>query len=139
MLKYSGDPKIFIDENGADLVFTGGQPSMDEGVENKLQIALFTEQGWPGNILFDDPADRIGSDFLNAARQPITIQSFNNIRDAAKKALNESFGDVTVEVTNPTSWNINVLIRLPGSGLNVLLTTKNGINWQYQIEKDEMI
>jgi hypothetical protein len=139
MLTYSGDPKIYIDENGADLIFEGGQPSMDEGVENRLQIALFTEPGWPGNTLFDDPVERIGSNFLGAVHQPITVQSLNNIRDAAKKALADGFGDTVVNVSNPMGRNINVLIRLPGLQLEVLLTTKNGINWQYQIEKEKTI
>ena len=135
MLNYNGDPKIYIDENGADLIFRGGQPDMDQGVENKVLIALFTRNDWAPNILFDDPVERIGSDFEDAVRKPVTLSSLNNIRDAAKKALADGFGDVTVDVENPSGKRINVYITLPGEQLSFLLMTRNGINWQYQTQK----
>jgi hypothetical protein len=137
MLIYSGDPKLYLDGQGADLVFRGGQPDMEQGIENASQMVLFTTPGWPGNALFDDVDERIGSDFVDAAHAPITISSLNNIRDAAEKAFSaEYFGDVTAEVTNPVNSQIYVRITLPGQAYEVLLTTTNGVNWQFQGENE---
>lgn len=132
---FQGDPRIFIDENGADLKFIGGQPIMDGGVENLAVISLFTEPGWAGNDLFRNSDQIIGSSFQSAASQTITQSSLNRIRDAAEKALkNPAFGEVTVTVTNPTGYQIHVsaLIKPPGSDAKELSLTKNGLNWQIQ-------
>lgn len=135
MLEYSGDPQIYLDENGATLHFLGGQPDMDRGVVNMIFISLFTQKGWPGNVLFNNFEEQIGSDFITALREPITLRSLNNIRDAAVKALSgDFFGDVIVSVTNPISNRLKIKIELPGQALNVLLNTKNGLNWSYQIQ-----
>lgn len=132
---FQGDPRLFLNEEGSRLIFTGGQPAMDAGLENLALISLFTAPGWAGNTLFDNPDQKIGSNFEEAARQPITLSALNNVRDAAEKALqSEAFGKVTVDVSNPVSQRINVriLIEPPGADIKVLLLTKNGLNWQAQ-------
>lgn len=132
---FQGDPRLILDVDGSRLQFTGGQPLLDPGVENLALISLFTSRGWPGNDLFADPNQQIGSDFESAARQPITIQSLNDIRDAAEKALdNPAFGKITVDVSNPTGSRIDVkiVIEPPGADLMTLLLTKHSLNWQLQ-------
>ncbi len=133
--RFQGDPRIILTENGAKLIFTGGQPILDQGVENQALIALFTTQGWAGNTLFTNPDQKIGGDFVEASRQAITLTSLNNIRDAALKALQAPiFGDIEIEVTNPTSYQIKteITIKPPGEDPQTIILLKNGINWVLQ-------
>ena len=132
---FQGDPRLFLDENGARFEFIGGQPIMDGGLENLALISLFTDKGWPGNDFFANPDQQIGSDFELATQQPITLSALNVIRNAALKALeNPAFGEVSVDVSNPVSQRISVkvLIRPPGDDVRELLLTTNGLNWQIQ-------
>ncbi len=132
---YQGDPRLFLDADGSYLVFKGGQPVMDRGLENMVMIKLFTRKGWAGNAVLPNEANHIGSDFLASFDQPITITSFNDIRNATLKALKDpAFGDIEVNVSNPQSYRINVdiLIRFPGGDILKLLVTKNGLNWTAQ-------
>lgn len=134
-MSFDGDPKLILNENGSELIFTGGQPVMDAGLENLALISLFTRTGWVGNDLFPDPNQKIGSNFEESTNQPITLNALNDIRDAAIKALTDPiFGNVTVNVTNPNGYNINVqiIIEPPGQDIQELLISKNGINWQSQ-------
>lgn len=133
--RFQGDPRLVLTENGAKIIFTGGQPVMDQGVENLALISLFTMQGWAGNVLFTDPNQKIGSDFIDASLEAITLTSLNKIRDAALKALvNPLFGSVEVEVTNPTSYQIktDIILKPPGEDPQALTLLKNGINWIVQ-------
>jgi hypothetical protein len=132
---YQGDPRLFLTADGSKLNFVGGQPTMDRGLENLVLISLFTAPDWPGNDLFNDVNQRIGSDFEEIANQPITIQSLNAIQNAAERALQSPvFGTVTVEVNNPSGYriDISILIEPPGFDARELLVTKNGINWTSQ-------
>ena len=133
--RFQGDPRLVLTENGAKFVYSGGQPVMDQGVENQALIALFTTRGWAGNILFTDPNQKIGSDFITASLEAITLTSLNKIRDAALKALAAPiFGDIAVEVTNPTSYQIKTEIEIkpPGEDPQTIILLKNGINWVLQ-------
>lgn len=135
-MSFQGDPLLSLGVDGSKLTFVGGQPVMDRGLENLVLISLFTSQGWSGNDLFDDVNQKIGSDFLSSANQSITLDSLNDIKDAAEKALVDPiFGKVTVTVLNPNSYRIEVkiVIEPPGEDIQELLVSKNGINWQAQI------
>ncbi len=107
---------------------------MDKGLENFVLISLFTRKGWFGNS-FVRERFHIGSDFQSAMEAPITMESFNNIRFAAEKALNHSsIGKITVDVSNPIYFRLNVLIRIepPGQPEENFLLTKDGLNWFFQ-------
>ena len=135
-LIYQGDPKLTLDCDGADLTYKDGQPVMDRGLENLALISLFTEEGWGGNALFRDPAQKVGSGFMEAHRQPINLSALNDIRDAAEKALDiDVFGSVEAVTTNPRSDVIRTVITIepPGKDLQTLIITKNGLNWIAQI------
>lgn len=124
-----GDPKLILTADGSSLQFTGGQPLMDQGLENLALISLFTRPGWVGNQLIKS---EIGSDFEEAVDQPITRQSLERVRDAAVKAMDSKlFGSVAVEVTNPTGHRINVIIRIDRTGAALELSREGGV-WYYQ-------
>jgi hypothetical protein len=130
-----GDPKLILTEQGSKLKFTGGQPLMDQGLENLALISLFSMPGWAGNVLFPDANQKLNSDFLTVARQPVTISMLNDLREAAERALvNPAFGEVTVVVTNPNSYRLNVEITIepPGQDIKILTLTKYGNNWLAQ-------
>jgi len=132
---FSGDPRLFLGPDGSKLIYKGGQPIMDQGLENLAIIALFTEEGWAGNYLFSDTNEQVGSDFLKATRQPLTLQALVDIEQAAVRALtNPAFGRITVEASNPESNKIEVVILLepPGQDSQTIILTRNGLNWQAQ-------
>lgn len=117
------DPRLILGPDGSRLQFTGGQPLLDHGLENLVLISLFTAQQWIGNRFMATP---VGSDFEETCNQPITRQSLNLIRQAAERALALTvLGKVTVVVTNPNGYRIDVQIG------SVCLTRNNG-NWSFQ-------
>ncbi len=82
--------------------------------------------------MFDDVNQKIGSDFEESTRQPITLQNLIDNQDAALKALkNAAFNNVEVEVLNPNGYRRDITIRLepPGQDVDTLTITKNGLNW----------
>ncbi|KPK96000.1 hypothetical protein AMJ80_02345 [bacterium SM23_31] len=134
MNRYQGDPKLVLGENGSYLVYKGGQPVMDQGLENQIQIQYLTEEGWCGNVFL--PTDRrIGSNFLVTARGAITIDKLNDIRQASENALkNQAFGKIATTVNNPTSDRLDVetIVESPGKDIQVLTLIRNRGNWVAQ-------
>ena len=119
-----GDPKLILTVDGSALQFTGGVALMDRGLENLALISLFTGPGWVGNQLI---GTAIGSDFEEAADQPITRQSLNRVRDAAILALDSQlFGSVEVVVANPTGHRLIVTIRIERAGATLELSREGG-------------
>jgi phage gp46-like protein len=117
------DPRIILSADGARLQFSGGQPLLDHGLENLVLISLFSAPGWVGNRFM---VREIGSDFEEACNQPITRQSLERIRNAAERALALTIlGKVTVEVSNPNSYRLDVRVG------SVCLTRNNG-TWSFQ-------
>lgn len=138
---YQGDPRLSIEENGATLTFKGGQPVMDQGLENVPLIDLFTKKGWWGNELFENPDERIGSDFEEVAREPATLTAILDTETTAKAALQHMIDtglakSVLVRARNPEGGRVEVaiLIEPPGKDLLALLATKHGVNWIAQKE-----
>ena len=124
---YEGDPKIVIDADGASLEFKGGQPIMDRGIENSVIIDLGTkskgidshQNGWIGNYLFADPAQRIGTDYQDSfENQPITLGGLAIREQATKKALSGSvYGEIESDVSNPSADKItNKIVVNPPAG-----------------------
>jgi hypothetical protein len=139
MSRFQGDPRLIITPDGSTLRFKGGQPVMDGGFENAVLISLFTRPGWVGNALFDDPAQRIGSDYEEANELPITIENNDRVREAAKRALANFETDnlverIDIEVTNPFGHarETTILITAPGGSVQELSILKNGLNWLVQ-------
>ena len=122
---------MILTPNGADLDYEGGQPVMDQGLENQVLISLFTRPGWCGN-LFLPPGQRIGSDFEDTCSSPITLQALAaDIPQSAARALkSDLIPEVSVTVENPTSWNLRMTIRL-ASG-DILTLDRRGMLWAQQ-------
>ena len=140
MTGFQGDPAMFLTDKGATLIFKGGQPVMDAGWENYVLISLFTRPGWAGNVLFDNPAQQIGSDFEEVNELPITVDSFVRVEESAKRALAQMEEDGFAELIQVTSSNpsgrrrdTRILIKPPGESIQELLLIKNGLNWLAQI------
>lgn len=134
---FQGDPAISLTPEGATLTFKGGQPVMDQGLENQALISLFTASDWPGNFLLG-PDQQIGSDFEEIIQGPITLSSLAELEKTAIEALDAPiFGEVQVTATNPVSWQIivNAIIKPPTGNKQSLLLINNGQNWINQAEK----
>ena len=130
---YDGDPRIVIDKDGASIEYRDGQPVMDAGLENNDLIALFTEPGWPGNVLLEDD-QQIGSDFEKLATGSITLSKLTDIENAARLALTSeivSTDSIEVSVVNPAGTSLAVVIRRapPGQDVGELLVSRDGLNW----------
>jgi hypothetical protein len=133
---FQGDPALKITVDGATLVFRGGQPVLDQGLDNIAHISLFTAPDWPGNFLLTD-AQQIGSDFEETARGPITLSRLALVEKSAESAMSAPiFGTVTAEASNPNSGRTDVLINVqpPGATRQTVLLTSNGQNWINQAE-----
>lgn len=145
---FDGDLRLFLDDEGADIRYIGGQPIMDRGLKTTTFVSLFTERtgehsnqkGYWGNLLSDDPETSIGSDYVaNVRNQPITLKKLAQLEQNAGKALNAPvFGAVESTVSNPTAnrLDITILIKAPADTFNLLLQTANGLNWVLEAEGD---
>lgn len=130
--KFSGDIKLILTEDGAEIKFSDGQPVMEQGLENQAFISLFTRQGWAGNYFLRKDSQKVGADFEEAASGAITLTMLNDVRQAAEKALKAPvFGKIDVEVINQVSSQlfITALLQPPGQDILELILTNNGQNW----------
>ena len=116
MSTYDGDLRVRITEEGANVTFTGGEPERTQDLETAILLSLHGGYGWVGNLLFDDPNERMESRYERAKNQPITITALNEIRDAAEADLNwmveaKLITDLDITVYNPASTQIRTEIR----------------------------
>jgi uncharacterized linocin/CFP29 family protein len=135
MNPYDGDPKISITENGAEIDVENGQPKMEQGIENVVNISLFTKKGWYGNYYLNGN-EKIGSDFEEKSKGIITADKINEVRQANLDALNDPiFGDKESVVTNPSGDFLKVffVVAPPSRDPQKFLFLKNGQNWKNQI------
>ena len=128
--RFQGDPALTLGNDGSTLTFRGGQPIMDQGLENQVQISLFTADGWPGNFLLG-PDNQIGSDFEATAQAAFTVASLARVEQSAKSALAAPiFGVIEALAVNPKSWRLDVgIIVGPPGDRDTILLTRNGQNW----------
>ncbi len=129
--RFEGDPKIIVTPDGWTVQYIGGQPVMDQGLENVATISLLTKENWVGNIFLTEK-QKIGSSVRRISAGSINILKLNDIRQAAEKALDIAvFGNVEAEVLNPVSSYIklNILIQPPGRDIEKLTLERNGQNW----------
>lgn len=142
--RFQGDPKLILGPDGSSLVYKGGQPVMDQGIENAIMIPLFTkkkgksinQKGWWMNLLWSNPVNQSGSDYVETViNQPLTLNGLANIEKAAAKALtNPLFGNVNSEVTNPEANRIDnkITVSSPGKDVDFLAVSENSENWRAQ-------
>lgn len=139
--RFQGDPKMFMDGDGAYFKFNGGQPVMDAGIENAVFVSLFTRPNWFGNALLRKQSEKIGSEFEQKCEATITKTSLVDIEIAARQALQWMIdsgvvAEIQVGVRNYKGSQLQIAIGLkpPYSEDPLkLLLTKNGANWAAQV------
>lgn len=136
---FDGDPFIDIGADGAEMIFIGGQPVMDQGFDNHVNFSLLTEKGWWGNDAEPVAERKLGSLFLDASKKPITRQSLINTDKAAQADLSgEEFGTVISETINNESNNLltEILFTPPTRELQKLVLNRAGQNWINLTQKE---
>jgi phage gp46-like protein len=137
--RFQGDLAIKLTPDGADIPFIGGQPVMDQGLENVVTISLFTKPGWWGNDLEIEENKKIGSNY-ERERIAIDIQTINDVVDDANLALDgmrkNLVSKLDITATNPRSNEIKTAIKIypPGKDAEELLFLSNGTNWINQAQ-----
>lgn len=131
-LACEGDPKIYNTGDGAEILVTNGQPTMDEGLENSAYLSLFSSSGWWGNILASD-SEKFNSDFETISRRTLTNQTRLDAEEFAKSALSWM-------ISEGMAKEIKVTASIPAVGFLGLVieitqpektnTIKYQINWQ---------
>jgi len=128
--RFSGDPRIILSPAGSNLDFEGGQPVMDAGLENQAIISLFTRPGWCGNAYLAGP-EQIGSAFLDACSQALSVATLVDIQNAASLAMkSDLFPNVIVTVSNPNGWDLRITITLANG--QALTLDRRGSLWSSQ-------
>jgi phage gp46-like protein len=136
--QYQGDPKVFITNDGAEMVFIGGQPLMDAGLENTVLISLLTQPGWYGNAFARTPSERLGSIFESVGQDTFTLSTLATLQDIVEKSLQRLIDDkiisaINVRAKNPTGRVVEVQIASSAPDIEILLT-RQGSNWIAQIQ-----
>lgn len=138
MIRTQGDTKIFMLPGGIEIIYDGGQPIMDSGLENAALIYLFTERGWPMNNLLP-LSQQIGSDFLSECRKSINITQLRQIEIAATAALKPfqtiGFGkvrDLSVRMITGNQIYLSFVVDPPGANATEIQLSGFGANWKMQ-------
>jgi phage gp46-like protein len=139
--QWDGDPRVEIEQDGAEIYFVGGQPIMDRGLENAAILSLFTDDGWAGNALLTGPNEAVGSAFeRTAVTEAITLTTLDRLTTIGRAALAwmisaKIASAISFSMSNPTGRQIgaSVTITPPGGGSAAqLAVTRNGPNWTAQ-------
>lgn len=136
---FDGDPYLTLDADGAEITFQGnGQPVMDTGLENQVNLSQFTASGHWSEDLEPDPKKRYTGLLLEAMKQPVTRQSLINMARAAElDAKDPVFSKIQSIATNPVGQQILISTQYtPISGDPfVLRLENNGRNYINQIQE----
>lgn len=140
MIRTQGDVKIFMLPGGMEIIYSGGQPLMDSGLENIVLIYLFTEPGWPMNKILP-LSEQIGSDFLLECRKPINITQIRKIEISAEAALAPiqdngigEISDLSVKMVSGVKIFLEFTISPPGATPEQIQLSGYGNNWAIQKE-----
>ena len=135
--QFDGDVAYILTQDGGQIVYTGGQPVMDAGgLENAVNISLFTGLGWWANALNENEPDKqIGSDFEERARpQAINIAYLRDVEDAARDALQWMINQkIAQSIKAVATWpelnqvDLELLITKP-DGETVIF--RHELNWE---------
>ncbi|MEJ2043692.1 MAG: hypothetical protein P8X74_03650 [Reinekea sp.] len=132
---FDGDPLLILGSDGTDLIFKGGQPVMDQGFLNRVNLALLTESGHWSEDLETVDARKYKGLTLQQIKKPITRQMLIDTAKAAETDVKgDEFKDVKATVTNPTNQSINLELQYtpPSRDPQKLRLTRNGENWIQQ-------
>ena len=86
---FGGDPRLYDNGDGGDLLIQGGQPVMDQGLQNSAYLSHFLEPNWWGWSSDPDNPKIIDSGNLLALskRSVLTPAILNDAKSAAEKDL----------------------------------------------------
>lgn len=137
-----GDPRVSSGVNGATTVFKGGQPVMDQGLENVILFSVLSGMYWFANAFITNKNSQIESRFERAHRQAITLTVINtDIPDAGAKDLDWMIAagimsSIDIVTTNPRSNTVNTVFTFhpPGSDAFTLEASIHGKNWIAQFK-----
>jgi len=125
--QYDGDMAFILGLDGGQIIYSGGQPVMDAGgLENAVNISLFTDLSWWANALFDNNPDlQVGSDFETRAKpKAINNNYLRDLEDAARTALQWMINfKIARAVTADATWpELNTVM------LEILIEKMDGEN-----------
>ena len=140
--RYLGDPLLLLTEEGADLEFIDGQPTMDHDISNQILISLYTNTWWANKLLPVD--ERLESGLEKATLQPITSTSLNAVSAAATRALQplikaKVLSELKAQVVNKSSSQIilYLLLKLSSGTIKQLIAANSNRYWQYVLRTVE--
>jgi phage gp46-like protein len=138
---YDGDLMLVPTMDGGDIIITGGQPQMDDGIWTAVYVSLFGADYW-GNAIATSQ-----SQVLNSRVEAILngkwagLQTMNAVQQAALDALAWMITDgvataVTAvgAITAPNTIMLTVGITQPGSGPAYQKYQLNWSNQQAQVQ-----
>lgn len=135
--QFDGDVAYVLTPDGGQIFYTGGQPVMDAGgLENAVNISLFTGSGYWANALnANEPDKQIGSDFEERVRpKAITTAYLRDIEDAARDALQWMINQKIAQTIETSAvWpelnqvNLEILITKPNGEI---VTVRYELNWE---------
>jgi len=131
--RFEGDPKLYLTPDGADMRYEGGQPVMEQGLENQIFLSLFTREGWCGNV-FLQQENRVGSDFEATCAGSINRTKLIDIEDSMIRALSsKAFPQIDASVNNSRADNLQIEATVRGGG--ALSLSREGALWRNQKQK----
>lgn len=130
-MEYEGDPKLYETGAGPFLSIDGGQPEMNEGLENAVYLSIFTEAGYWGNAIADTP-EKFTSKFGEVYRRTLNNQTRLDAEKYADAALAwiVSSGiakSVTVSASIPDVGILGLAVTIEQQ--NKKTTFRYQINW----------
>ena len=135
--QFDGDIAFIATPDGGQIIYTGGQPLMDAGgLENAVNISLFTGLEWWGNALEENEPDKqIGSDFEERAKpKAINIAYLRDVENAAREALQWMINQkVAQNIKAIATWpepnrvDLEILITKPDSKT---VSIRYELNWE---------
>ncbi|MCK5611174.1 phage GP46 family protein [Candidatus Pacearchaeota archaeon] len=135
--QFDGDVAFILTPDGGQIIYSGGQPLMDAGgLENAVNISLFTGPEWWANALNENESDRqIGSDFEERIRpRAITTAYLRDVEDAARDALQWMINQKIAQTVEANAvWpelnqvDLDLLITKPDGET---VTVRYELNWE---------
>jgi hypothetical protein len=128
-IKYQGDPKLYVDEDGSTFRIKNGNTIMERGAANHILIALLTdEEPKHINALFDNDYEKIKPHYQRFTGKPITSTNLQDRVSAAKADLKPLIDlrfaeEISARIENPRGIETRLTITIDGK--DFVLTSDN--------------
>jgi len=130
---YDGDPRIIYSSGNVDLSIIGGQPEMDEGLENSVTSSLFFDSDWWGNApSIVDESGPVGSKFIELTTKNLTNKTRQDAEAIGNNALawmvaNGIAESATVEASIPAIGMLGITVTIVQPSRTI--TIRYQLNW----------